>query len=340
MKGWFDAFRSDGGPTLYSFNNRTAVTGDVTIITIVGIFCTLYVAFLIIFLGIRKEKFSTFFVVTLSLFVGATILVSLFGSSWHIANAPVVSIYSVFSNKRIGADVGVYVGLDHVNITLRANSSAEWMSDIEFNERFLWVNTDQMGDSFKEALVRGLPFPVLTVAEYFTTGQEGLFWGGQYRAAGYVAVIILWAAFAVWLLMNLMIVVVPRYGAVLMTVCGFLLLSTACAYFGMLPDPPMVIYVESQSLHFQFGWCYWLLLIAGCISLSAGVIITTIEIILPHSFSTILEVDYDTPYDRHVIIEDSRGKRFQKKKTSSSKLEEANGRMPNMRYQSEAIAKW
>lgn len=27
--------------------------------------------------------------------------------------------------------------------------------------------------------------------------------------------------------------------------------------------------------------------------------------IFPHSFSTILEVDYDTPYDRHVIIEES-----------------------------------
>lgn len=44
-------------------------------------------------------------------------------------------------------------------------------------------------------------------------------------------------------------------------------------------------------------------------------IITTIEIINPHHFSTILEVNYDTPYDRHVIIEDSRGKRNQKKRS-------------------------
>lgn len=56
--------------------------------------------------------------------------------------------------------------------------------------------------------------------------------------------------------------------------------------------------------------------------MTAGVIITTIEIVNPHSFSTILEVDYDTPYDRHIIIEDSRGRKYQKKKTSSSKLEE------------------
>ncbi|CAH1113698.1 unnamed protein product [Psylliodes chrysocephalus] len=61
----------------------------------------------------------------------------------------------------------------------------------------------------------------------------------------------------------------------------------------------------------------------GGVCLLAAVIITTLEIINPHSFSTILEEDYDTPFDRHVIIEESRGKRFEKKKTNTS-LEEAN----------------
>lgn len=55
MKGWFDAFRHDGGPTLYDRANRTAVTGDVPTIVICVIFITLYAAFLIIFPGIRKE---------------------------------------------------------------------------------------------------------------------------------------------------------------------------------------------------------------------------------------------------------------------------------------------
>ncbi|XP_018563306.1 dual oxidase maturation factor 1 isoform X2 [Anoplophora glabripennis] len=323
MKGWFDAFRYDGGPTLYSFNNRTAVTGDVTVITFLAIFSTLYVAFLIIFPGIRKEKFTTFCAVTLSLFVGATILISIFGSAWHVANAHVNGTYRAFSKEKVLADIGVYVGLKHVNITLQASSN-NWTTDIDFNERFLWLDSYQMGNSFKTALVRGLPFPILTVAEYFTLGQEGLAWGGQYRAAGYFAIIMLWTSFVVWILMNLMLIAVPRYGAVLMTTCGFLLLSTVCGYFGMLPESPLVIYLEGSILNFRFGWCYWLVLIAGGVCLLAGVIITTVEIIYPHSFSTILEVDYDTPYDRHIIIEDSRGKRFQKKRNSNngSKLEE------------------
>lgn len=55
MKGWFDAFRNDGGPTLYTYSNRTPVTGDINMISIVLVFSTLLVAFLVIFPGIRKE---------------------------------------------------------------------------------------------------------------------------------------------------------------------------------------------------------------------------------------------------------------------------------------------
>jgi dual oxidase maturation factor 1 len=55
MRGWFDAFRHDGGPTLYDRANRTAVTGDVSTIVVSVIFITLFVAFLVIFPGIRKE---------------------------------------------------------------------------------------------------------------------------------------------------------------------------------------------------------------------------------------------------------------------------------------------
>ena len=57
MKGWFNAFRddTDNGPTFYSFNNRTSVNGDVTVISIFVIFSTIYIAFLLVFPGIRKE---------------------------------------------------------------------------------------------------------------------------------------------------------------------------------------------------------------------------------------------------------------------------------------------
>ena len=74
MRGWFDLFRENGGPTLYTASNRTPVAGDATTITLCIVFGTLYLAFFVIFPGVRKERFTTFLSVTLSLFVGSAIL--------------------------------------------------------------------------------------------------------------------------------------------------------------------------------------------------------------------------------------------------------------------------
>lgn len=52
---WFDAFRDNGGPVLYSSMNRTPAIEDIRNILIYITFSTFFVAFLIIFPGIRKE---------------------------------------------------------------------------------------------------------------------------------------------------------------------------------------------------------------------------------------------------------------------------------------------
>ena len=52
----------------------------------------------------------------------------------------------------------------------------------------------------------------------------------------------------------------------------------------------------------------------------SGLIISIVEWIYPHKFSTILEVDFDTPYDRHIIIEDSHDTR--KRRFKIPRLEE------------------
>ncbi len=45
---------------------------------------------------------------------------------------------------------------------------------------------------YRHALEKGLPFPLLTVAEYFTLDAEGFAWGRTYREAGYYTSIFLW----------------------------------------------------------------------------------------------------------------------------------------------------
>lgn len=73
--------------------------------------------------------------------------------------------------------------------SLLSNESKE---DIDFNERFHWEEPDQIQREFRSALQKGLPFPILTVVEYFSLDEAGFAWGRHYREAGYYAGILLW----------------------------------------------------------------------------------------------------------------------------------------------------
>lgn len=323
MRGWFDAFRENGGPTLYSHSNRTAVTADAATLILYIVFITLFLAFVIIFPGVRRQRFTTFTSVTLSLFVGTAILVGQHGSAWHVAEVEISSAYRAFSRERVMGTLGVHIGLNAVNVTLKAMPIYNQSSDIDYNERFHWVGATQMKEDYIAALEKGLPFPILTVGEYFTVDAEGFCWGRNYREAGYYTSIFLWMSFALWVLSNLLLIVVPRYGANLMTLTGITLLFCNLIYYRLLPSRPLIIRLEQSTIQFSFGWSYWLVMVAGCLCVLMGGAVSIIDLIYPHKFSTILEVDFGTPFDRHTIIEDSQ--ETKKKKKIVPRLEEPAG---------------
>lgn len=66
---------------------------------------------------IRVRVCECFFFVSDYLFI----TVSRYGSSWHVGSTSVASSYRAFSKEKIVAELGAYVGLNHVNITLRGN---------------------------------------------------------------------------------------------------------------------------------------------------------------------------------------------------------------------------
>jgi len=78
----------------------------------------------------------------------------------------------------------------------------------------------------------------------------------------------------------------------------------------LISDDEIIIIINPLTLK-------WL--ISAIICTVIGMIIAIIDCIFPHKFSTVLEVDYDTPYDRHIIIEDSHETRD---KNNKKKLEE------------------
>lgn len=148
----------------------------------------------------------------------------------------------------------------------------------------------------KKALAKGLPFPILTIAEYLSQDEEGFCWGRRYRLSGYFASISLWAAFCTWILMNVFLCAVPRYGVYCMQVTGALMLLTNAIYFILLPTKPLFIPFENQVLTFSFGWCFWVVLLGGMIAVFVGAVVLIFDVMFPNKFSTILEIDYDTPY--------------------------------------------
>lgn len=181
-----------------------------------------------------------------------------------------------------------------------------------------------MRQEHQRALAKGLPFPILTVAEYLSQDSEGFCWGRRYRQSGYYASLLLWASFASWILMNILLCAVPRYGLFMMQLTGVLMLLSVTLYAILLPKKGLVIPFEQPSganslLTFSFGWSFWLVLITGSIAVIVGAIITIIDTLYPNKFSTILEIDYDTPYryfvgnDAHVFGHMSAGRNVESK---------------------------
>mgnify|MGYP001389000388 FL=1 len=98
--------------------------------------------------------------------------------------------------------------------------------------------------------------------------------------------------------MNLMMVIVPRYGAYLMSLTGAMLIYSDFVYFWLLPTNALKIPFEGIILELKLGWCFWLVLTTGILSLMVGIGISITDHIYPHKFTTVLEMDYGTPFDR------------------------------------------
>ncbi|XP_013782402.1 dual oxidase maturation factor 2-like, partial [Limulus polyphemus] len=245
-------------------------------------------------------KFSTFVCVALSLFIGSVILVSNYGSDWHVAQSTIYTSHRAFSRQKVETGVGVHIGFNGVNITLRAVPKNIFLEDINYNERFNWIEATDLKEEYREALIKGLPYPILTIAEYLSQDLEGFCWGRRYRLAGYYSGFLMWVAFSLWLLMNILLCTVPRYGAYCMQLTGGAMLSTNAVFVLLIPRKPLSIPFEGGHLSFRYGWCFWLVLVAGVVAILVGTTVAIIDTLFPNKFSTILEVDYDTPYSYFV----------------------------------------
>lgn len=165
---------------------------------------------------------------------------------------------------------------------------------IAFNERIELEAGTALREQMREALERGLPVPILTVVQYLSHAEEGFRWAVDFRTAGYCTRAVLLWTLAAWAFMNVLFLVIPRYGALAMMAVGLLCLLSVVVYWSMLPTQPLVIHVGGRALRLQWGASFWTVLATGLLTCFAGLGLYLTDLARPGSldFDLLLHEDY------------------------------------------------
>nr|BAB25910.1 unnamed protein product [Mus musculus] len=171
---------------------RHAASFSVPLLIVILVFLSLAASFLFILPGIRGHSRWFWLVrVLLSLFIGAEIVAVHFSGDWFVEEVWTNTSYKAFSPSRVQVHVGLHVGLAGVNITLRGTPRQQLNETIDYNERFTWRLNEDYTKEYVHAFEKGLPDPVLYLAEKFTPSSPcGLY--HQYHLPGHYAAATLW----------------------------------------------------------------------------------------------------------------------------------------------------
>nr|XP_004660923.2 dual oxidase maturation factor 1 [Jaculus jaculus] len=270
---------------------------DTTLAVITTIFLTALVTFIIILPGIRgKMRLFWLLRVVTSLFIGAVILAVNFSSEWSVGQVNTNTTYKAFSPRRVSVDVGLQVGLGGVNVTLTGTPVQQLNETIHYNEEFTWRLGESYADEYVEALEKGLPDPVLYLAEKFTPRSPcGLY--NQYRLAGHYASAMLWVAFLCWLLANVMLSMpVLVYGGHMLLATGIFQLL-ALFFFSMATShtPSCPLHLGTAVLRTYHGPAFWTTLITGLLCVLLGLVMAVAHKMQPQRLKAFFNSNAEDP---------------------------------------------
>ncbi|XP_022096990.1 dual oxidase maturation factor 1-like [Acanthaster planci] len=304
----YSAFRNPGVPAIYG-PNKTAVTADVTFAGFLFAFIIVAISFLIILPGIRRRNriyaAVRFFV---GMFIGLAIILSTYGQEWEVSSQRnVTTAYKAFTKDEIVADIGVNIGLTNVNVTVKG--VPEYPEEgglkgerINYNERFTFCCVQgrrgfgpfagPINREFREAQWKGLPYPILWIAEYFTLDGEGIRWGRSYRTAGFYTFMVMGTSFCVWVLALVLSFMVIRYCGVFLLLTGCCLLSSNVIYATVRYGSDLVIpFGKDHVLEFSKGSSFYLCLTGGIVSTLVGIAIVVLDDLFPFKTAAFFNVD-------------------------------------------------
>lgn len=305
-----EAFDGSSEPIIYMSDNRMPVMIELSSAFIYIIFASLLLALLFILPGVRKTRLSSLLGLVTLLVVGASILLALEGSYWltgsiHIFGAP----YSALTSDTVSGKLEVNIGLSSANVTLvgklanlesslkRVSSESQFFDltnkqtkGVDYNERFHWDQPEKMLGDHIEALRKGLPYPILTVTEFFSQDSDGFNWTRQLRQAGFYSTLALYTALASWCLMTIIMCVIPVYLPHMMQITGALMMSSVWIYTLLIQSPKSFAFqLGGSPIEFSFGYTYVTTFIAGAVSMFAGVLLFAMQINNPHKQVTIMD---------------------------------------------------
>ncbi|KAL4240764.1 hypothetical protein ACF0H5_001553 [Mactra antiquata] len=298
----YEAFRKNGEPTYYE-DNHTPWQADILESGFIFAGCILALAFFCILPGIQgKSRLFTLSWIVIGVSVGTIIVVINYSPHWEVAETSTVTKYKAGTGKDIHAHVGLNIGLRGINITLKGTPVHQLNETINYNEHFGWSwrqgrnffgpFASEFNQAYRAAQFRGLPLPILWIAEYFTLDGEGLRWGRLYREAGLYAHSCLWLALVFWVLANILLFVLIRYGAYLIIFTGLSLCTSTTIKHFLRTDLTLAIPFSAEHiLRIHYGPAFWLCLVTGGLCLVSGFIILVIDLRLPSASAAFFGMD-------------------------------------------------
>ncbi|RCN43905.1 hypothetical protein ANCCAN_10106 [Ancylostoma caninum] len=296
---WFGGFTE---PSDYA----NAVMPDVNIraIIISSIFVIPYLAFLIILPGVREKRVVTLVIFTITALVGAVLAASLYLPGWTGGSAKIVSQLRSHVNERMRARVGVSVGLTTINITLRYEQMVKEdslsridMSQLYYNEKFDISGVSSMAEELRSAYQRGLPYPILSILEYFSLNQDAFDWGRHYRTAGHYTSAAVSLALGCWSLAVVFLLLLPHFYNRAMLATGLSALLACLLYLVMAPCQLEIGFVGTEGkrivMKMSFQWSFYCVFAVGLLAVVVGIFLMLLQHYRVYTLSTFLEARLD-----------------------------------------------
>ncbi|CAK8698107.1 dual oxidase maturation factor 1-like [Clavelina lepadiformis] len=294
---------SDGFPPFY-VERSSPVFGETSQYYLAYAFIAIFIGILLVLPGVKgRERIYFLLRWSLSFFIGATIIACLQGNSWHVGSVEGLMPFKVESEEMVNFKVGFMAGLSNFNVTLSGFSKSEFGGRLLFSEKYYYLKTDE---EFANSLRKGLPFPILNVVEHFSVQKISSIWkfGRRYWVAGHYGIYMLWVAFAIWILANVLFHAVLRYGGLLLVFCGVLMIGANISFLSITTHncnlEVHLGYTKDVVLRPTLGWCFWLCLSVGIFCILCGVAIT----IADHFYSKAVARFFNLPRDKDLLLED------------------------------------